>query len=127
MLIISLACISLQGVYKKWPILTSWSSLNLCITSGFLGLNHNKNKHLFTRQSALLQLSHSLEFTVTAKSRIQLTIWTSVLARFVRNHTKPDRDEGEECDERLTTASSPTICDQLREPLVEANCKVVDS
>ena len=46
-LIISLVCISSQEVYKKWPINILEFSFypNLCITSGYLGLNYNKQNN----------------------------------------------------------------------------------
>ena len=45
-LIMSLACIFPQGIYKKWPlnILEFSFFLNLCITSAFIGLNSNKHQ-----------------------------------------------------------------------------------
>ena len=48
-IIMSLACIFPQGVYKRWPlnILEFSFYLNLCITSGFLGLNYNKHQNIF--------------------------------------------------------------------------------
>ena len=46
--IMSLACIFPQGVYKRWPlnILEFSFYLNLCITSGFLGLNYNRHQNI---------------------------------------------------------------------------------
>ena len=46
-LIMSLACIFPQGIYKKWPlnILEFSFFLNLCITSAIFGLNSNKHQN----------------------------------------------------------------------------------
>ena len=47
-IIMSLACIFPQGVYKRWllNILEFSFYLNLCITSGFLGLNYNRHRNI---------------------------------------------------------------------------------
>lgn len=47
-MIMSLACIFPQGVYKRWPlnILEFSFYLNLCITSGFLGLDYNRRRNI---------------------------------------------------------------------------------
>ena len=138
-LIISLACISPQGVYKKWPvnILEFSFYLNLCITSGYLGLNYNKQKKasaVYTSVSIAaltffgIMVYNCYSQVKNTKVWKKLTIWTSVRVRFVHNHTKPDSEsddfESEECDERdqlLPQALPPVIrFEHLREPLVEA-------
>ena len=47
-LIMSLACIFPQGIYKKWPLNALEFSffLNLCFTSGFLGISSNKHQNM---------------------------------------------------------------------------------
>ena len=47
-LIMSLACIFPQGIYKKWPLNALEFSffLNLCFTSGFLGISSNKRQNM---------------------------------------------------------------------------------
>jgi hypothetical protein len=137
-LIISLACISPQGVYKRWPIniLEFSFYLNLCITSGFLGINYNKQKHISVIYTSVsiaaitffgILVYHCYSQVKSTRAWKKLTTWTSVRARFVRNRAKPDHSddsENEEFDERdqlLPQALPPVIrFDHLREPLVEA-------
>ena len=47
-IIMSLACIFPQGVYKRWPlnVLEFSFFLNLCITSGILGFNYNRHHNI---------------------------------------------------------------------------------
>ena len=136
-LIISLACISPQGVYKKWPIniLEFSFYLNLCITSGFLGLNYNKQKNISVVYTSVsiaaitffgILLYHCYSQVKNTKAWKKISTWTLVRARFVRNHARPDSDdlESEEGDERdqLLPRSLPSVIrfDSLHEPLVEA-------
>ena len=139
-LIISLACISPQGVYKRWPIniLEFSFYLNLCITSGFLGLNYNKQKNVSVVYTSVsiaaitffgILAYHCYNQVRSTKAWKKLSTWTSVRASFVRNRTKQsdhhsDDFEDEEFDERdqlLPQALPPVIMfDHLREPLVEA-------
>ena len=136
-LIISLACIFPRGVYKKWPIniLEFSFYLNLCITSGFLGLNYNKQKNISAVYTSVSTAAltffgilayHCYSQVKNTKAWKKLSTWTSVRARFVHNHSRSDSDdsENEECDERdqlLPQALPPVIrFDHLREPLVEA-------
>ena len=48
-LVMSLAWIFPKGIYKRWPInLLEFSFfLNICITSGFLGIHSNRNKGMY--------------------------------------------------------------------------------
>ena len=135
-LIISLACISPQGVYKRWPIniLEFSFYLNLCITSGFLGLNYNKQKNVsivYTSVSIAaitffgILVYHCYSQVKSTKAWKKLSTWTSVQASFVRNRTKqPDHHSNEECNERdqLLPQALPAVIsfDHLCEPLVEA-------
>ena len=139
-LIISLACISPQGIYKRWPIniLEFSFYLNLCITSGFLALNYNKQKNVSVVYTSVsiaaitffgILVYHCYSQVKSTKAWKKLSTWTSVRARFVCNHTKqPDHHsddfKDEKCDERdqlLPQALPPVIMfDHLREPLVEA-------
>ena len=141
-LIISLACIFPQGVYKRWPIniLEFSFYLNLCITSGFLALNYNKQKNasiVYTSVSIAaitffgILVYHCYSQVKSTKAWKKLSTWTYVRAKFVHNRTKrPDHHsddfEDGECDERdqlriLPQALPPVISfDHLREPLVEA-------
>ena len=47
-LIMSLSCIFPRGIYKKWPLNALEFSffLNLCFTSGFLGMSSNKHQNM---------------------------------------------------------------------------------
>ena len=139
-LIISLACISPQGVYKRWPIniLEFSFYLNLCITSGFLALNYNKQKNVFVVYTSVsiaaitffgILVYHCYSQIKSTKAWKKFSTWTSVRTSFVRNRAKqPDHHsddfEDEECDERdqlLPQALPPVMMfDHLREPLVEA-------
>ena len=135
-LIISLACISPQGVYKRWPINVLEFSfyLNLCITSGFLGLNYNKQKNVSVVYTSVsiaaitffgILVYHCYSQVKSTKAWKKLSTWTSVQARFVSNRTKQlDHHSDEECNERdqlLPQALPPVISfDHLCEPLVEA-------
>lgn len=138
-LVISLACISPKGVYKKWPlnILELSFYLNLCLTSGFLGLtrNYNKNKNSRVVYSSVsiaaltfvgILVYHSYTRINSTKVWKMISNWTSVRDKFVRNrHPRPavDSDQDEECNERdqlLPQTLPPAIrFDHLREPLVE--------
>ena len=139
-LIISLACISPQGVYKRWPIniLEFSFYLNLCITSGFLSFNYNKQKNvsiIYTSVSIAaitffgILVYHCYSQVKSTKAWKKLSTRTSVRTRFVRNRTKqPDHHsddfENDEFDERdqLLPQALPSVIrfDHLREPLVEA-------
>ena len=137
-LIISLACIFPQGVYKRWPIniLEFSFYLNLCITSGFLGLNYNKQKNMSVVYTSVsiaaiiffgILVYHCYNQVKSTKAWKKLSTWISVRARFVHNHTKQlDQNEDGESDERdqlriLPQALPPVISfDHLHEPLVEA-------
>ena len=140
-LIISLACISPQGVYKRWPIniLEFSFYLNLCITSGFLAFNYNKQKNVSVVYTSVsiaaiiffgILVYHCYSQIKSTKAWKKLSTWTSVRAKFVHNRTKwldqNDDFEDGECDERdqlriLPQALPPVISfDHLREPLVEA-------
>ena len=57
--IMSLACIFPQGVYKWWPIniLEFSFFLNLCITSGVLGLKSNKHRSISDRSAVYASIS----------------------------------------------------------------------
>ena len=61
-LIMSLACIFPRGIYKKWPLNALEFSfyLNLCITSGFLGISSNKDQNM-----AILYTSVSISALTT--------------------------------------------------------------
>ena len=140
MLIISLACISPQGVYKRWPIniLEFSFYLNLCITSGFLSFNYNKQKNVSVVYTSVsiaaitffgILVYHCYSQVKSTKAWKKLSTWTSVRTSFVRNRAKqPDHHsddfENEEFDERdqLLPQALPSVIrfDHLREPLVEA-------
>ena len=61
-LVMSLACIFPQGVYKKWPLNALEFSffLNLCFTSGFIGISSNK-----LQNTAILYTSVSISALTT--------------------------------------------------------------
>ena len=130
-LIISLACISPQGIYKRWPIniLEFSFCLNFCITSGFLGLNYNKQKNLSVAYTSVsiaaitffgILACHCYSQVKNTKALKKLSTWVSVRARFVCNHAKPDGDESEneEWDERdqlLPQALPPVIIGSIND------------
>ena len=138
-LIMSLACIFPHGVYKRWPlnILEFSFLLNLCITSGILGLNS--------------RLQSSYYVVSTSVSISAFTFLGILMYHFHRqiNHTKPWKKfitwfsvrshmsdivrakESRESDDILSSSDErafllpqplPPVVkfDQCREPLVEA-------
>ena len=141
-LIVSLAWISPQGVYKRWPIniLEFSFYLNLCITSGFLALNYNKQKNVSVVYTSVsiaaitffgILVYHCYSQVKSTKAWKMLSTWILVRARFVCYRTKqPDHhsddfedDESHERDQLLPQALPSVIrFDHLRirEPLVEA-------
>ena len=133
-LVISLACISPQGVYKRWPIniLEFSFYLNLCFTSGFLGLNYNKHKNISAVYTSVsiaaftffgILAYHCYSQIKNTRVWKKLTTWMTVQVKFKHNQER-QLDENEGYDERdllLPQAFPPVLrFDHLREPLVEA-------
>ena len=139
-LIMSLACIFPHGVYKHWPlnILEFSFFLNLCITSGILGLNSHSRQRFYAVKTSIgisaftflgILVYHFHRRIKDTKQWRKLTTWLSVRSQL--SHTVRVKQQSRESDESLNSSderafllpqSLPPIVrfDQCREPLVEA-------
>ena len=128
-LIMSLACIFPQGIYKKWPlnVLEFSFFLNLCITSGFFGLSSNKHQNV-----AILYTSISISALTTLgillyhvyKQINETTLWKKIVSwcsvasssikQAYRRHEETKDKEGESHDEDdapLLPHAMPSVID----------------
>ena len=131
-IIMSLACIFPQGVYKRWPlnVLEFSFYLNLCITSGILGFNYNRHRNItavytsvcisaLTFMGILLYHFHSQIKNTSGWKRV--TRWFSCQAKYEDIHRmSKDHEEFESDDERASFLPAVVRFDDFREPLIEA-------
>ena len=138
-LIMSLACIFPHGVYKRWPlnILEFSFLLNLCITSGILGLSSHSQQRFYAVNTSVsisaftflgILVYHFHRRIKDTKQWRKFTTWLSVRSRASRIVRAKQSNESDEIldssDERafLLPQSFPPVVrfDQCCEPLVEA-------
>ena len=137
--VMSLACIFPYGVYKRWPlnVLEFSFLLNLCITSGFLGITHHgyqKSKAIYTSMSITvltflgILIYHFHGQTKYTRGWKKITKWFSVQAKKMRTHRQRQVQKSEEIEgsgHKLTMLLLPQELppvvhfDRCREPLVE--------
>ena len=137
--IMSLACIFPHGVYKRWPlnVLEFSFFLNLCITSGILGLSsHLRQRYYAVNTSVSIAaftflgiLAYHFHRQIKDTKRWRKFIaWLSVRSRISRI---VKREQSREIDNFLNSSDErafllpqplPPVVkfDQCREPLVEA-------
>ena len=125
-LIMSLACIFPQGIYKKWPlnILEFSFFLNLCITSAFFGLNTNKHQTIaalytsvsiaaFSTLGILLYHIHAQIKETTAWKKF--IAWCLVRASSIKRvHGRPAESKEVDSDDEsasLLPQVTPTVVD----------------
>ena len=125
-LIMSLACIFPQGIYKKWPlnVLEFSFFLNLCITSAVFGLNSNKHQNIaalytsvsiaaFTTFGILLYHIHAQIKETNMWKKI--ITWCSVRASSIKcaHRRQADTNEVDSDDENasLLPQVTPTVID----------------
>ena len=138
-IIMSLACIFPHGVYKRWPlnILEFSFLLNLCITSGILGLSSHSRQRFYAVNTSVsisaftflgILVYHFHRRIKDTKQWRKFTTWLSVRSRVSRIVRAKQSNESDEIlnssDERavLLPQSLPSVVrfDKCREPLVEA-------
>ena len=141
-LIMSLACIFPHGVYKRWPlnILEFSFLLNLCITSGILGLSSHSRQRFYAVNTSIsisaftflgILVYHSYRRIKDTKLWRKFTTWLSVRSRI--SHIVQRAKQSNEASEAFNSSSDterafllpqslPSVVrfDQCREPLVEA-------
>jgi predicted outer membrane repeat protein len=139
-IIMSLACIFPHGVYKRWPlnILEFSFLLNLCITSGILGLSSHSRQRFYAVNTSVsisaftflgILVYHCHRRIKDVKLWRKFTTWLSVRSRvshIVRAKQPNESDEtlnSNSDTERafLLPQSLPSVVrfDECREPLVE--------
>ena len=115
-LMMSLACVFPQGTYKKWPLNALEFSfyLNICITSGFLGISSNKIQNmaiLYTSVSIsavttfgiLIYHCHSQLKTTRAWKKMNTLCSVTVQACVERVHRKPQVAEEVNSDDEIVS------------------------
>ena len=141
-LIMSLACIFPHGVYKRWPlnILKFSFLLNLCITSGILGLSSHSRQRFYAVNTSVsisaftflgILIYHFYGQIKDTKLWRKFTTWLSVRSRV--SHIIQRAEQSNEGSDALNSSSDterafllpqslPSVVrfDQCREPLVEA-------
>ena len=143
-LIMSLACIFPHGVYKRWPlnILEFSFLLNLCITSGILGLSSHSRQRFYAVNTSVsisaftflgILVYHFYRRIKDTKLWRKFTTWLSVRSRISHINIVQRAEQSNEASEALNSSSDterafllpqslPSVVrfDECREPLVEA-------
>lgn len=116
--IMFMSCIFPHGVYKRWPlnILEFSFFLNLCIMSGFLGLNYNKHHNVSIVYTSVSITAVMFFGIVVYHSYCQIrhtSRWKKLISwctvQHQRIHTRQKRSTESECEEIHTDDETTSL------------------